>query len=98
MDHTERSSTDRAAAVVRAVLGQQFPGLRLVAVEIEEGRDAGGDPVLDVAVVYEPDGREPDVSRVVGFVRHLRPALSQIGEERFPVVSYIPADEFADTA
>ena len=98
MDHTERSTTDGAATVVRAVLRQQFPDLRLVAVEIEEGHDAGGDPVLDIMVVYEPDGGGLDVSRVVAFVRHLRPELSQIGEDRFPVMSYIPADEYAESA
>ena len=98
MGHTERSSTDGAARVVRAVLTQQFPGLSLVSVEIEEGHDAGGEPVLDIMVVYEPGGRELDVSRVVGLVRHLRPELSQIGEDRFPVMSYIPADEYAETA
>ena len=91
-------ATDRAAGIVREVLRQQFEDLRLVSVEVEEGHDAGGDPVLDVTVVYQPDERELDVSKVVGFVRHLRPALSEIGEDRFPVVSYIPADEYAESA
>ena len=98
MAEIERASTERVARIVREVLRQQFDGLRLVSVEVEEGRDAGGDPVLEVIVVYEPGDRALDVARVVGFVRHLRPALAEIGEERFPVVSYIPADEFAETA
>ena len=91
-------ATDRAAGIVREVLRQQFDDLRLVSVEVEEGHDAGGDPVLDVIVVYEADERELDVSKVVGFVRHLRPALWKIGEDRFPVVSYVPADEYAESA
>ena len=98
MVEREENSLAGVARVVGAVLRQQFPGLQLVSVEVGEGHDAGGDPVLDVAVVYEPDGRELDVARVVAFVRHLRPELSQIGEDRFPVVSYIPADEYAETA
>lgn len=92
------SSKDRAARIVRQVLAEQFADLHLVAVEIEEGYDAGGDPVLDVVVVYEPGDGELDISTVLGFVRHLRPALSEVGEERFPVMSYIPVDEHAATA
>ena len=98
MVDTERSATDRAAGVVREVLMEQFDGLHLVSVEVEEGYDAGGDPVLDIVVVYEPGGRKLDVSKVVSFVRHLRPALSEIGEERFPMMSYVPADEYAESA
>ncbi|MDE0059293.1 MAG: hypothetical protein OXI22_02935 [Defluviicoccus sp.] len=98
MVEREGNSLAGVARVVGAVLRQQFPDLQLVSVEVEEGHDAGGDPVLDVAVVYEPDGRELDVSKVVAFVRHLRPELSDIGEDRFPMVSYIPADEYADSA
>lgn len=98
MVDTERSSTDRAAEVVREVLMEQFDGLQLVSVEVTEGYDAGDDPVLDIVVVYEPDGRKLDVSKVVAFVRHLRPALSEIGEERFPMMSYVPADEYAESA
>lgn len=98
MVEREGNSLAGVARVVGAVLRQQFPDLQLVSVEVEEGHDAGGEPVLDVAVVYEPDDRGLDVGRVVAFVRHLRPELSQIGEDRFPVVSYIPADEYAETA
>ena len=98
MVDTERSATDRAAGVVREVLMEQFDGLHPVSVEVAEGYDPDGDPVLDIVVVYEPGGRKLDVSKVVAFVRHLRPALSEIGEERFPMMSYVPADEYAESA
>ena len=98
MVDTERSATDRAAGVVREVLMEQFDGLHPVSVEAAEGYDPDGDPVLDIVVIYEPGGRKLDVSKVVAFVRHLRPALSEIGEERFPMMSYVPADEYAESA
>ena len=98
MVDTERSATDRAAEVIREVLKEQFGGLHLVSVEVEEGHDADGDPVLDVLVVYGTSSRKLDISKVVSFVRHLRPALSEIGEERFPMMSYVPADEYAESA
>ena len=98
MVDAQRDVSDRVAGVVREVLNRQFDDPRLVAVEIEEGYDAGGDPVLDVVVVYEPDEAGLDISTVVGFVRHSRPALPEIGEARFPVVSYVPADEYAASA
>lgn len=98
MVDADRSAMDRAAAVVRDVLRRQFDELRVARIAVEEGYDADGDPVLDIAVVYEPDGGKPDIAKVVGFVRHLRPELSQIGENRFPVISYIPVDEYAETA
>ncbi len=94
----ERSATEGVAGVVRKILKEQLDGLRLVSVEVGEGYDAGGDPVLDVVVVYDPEGPDPDISKVVSFVRHLRPALSEIGEERFPVMSYVPSDEHVATA
>ena len=98
MVDTERSGTDRVAEVVRKLLMEQFDDLHLVSVEVGEGYDAGGDPVLDIFVVYDPERPDPDISKVVSFVRHLRPALSEIGEERFPVMSYVPADEYVATA
>ena len=98
MVDTERSATDRVAEVVRKILMEQFDDLRLVSVEVGEGYDAGDDPVLDVVVIYDAEGPDPDISKVVEFIRHLRPALSEIGEERFPVMSHGPADEYVATA
>ena len=98
MVDTERGATKGVAGVVRKILMEQFDDLHLVSVEVGEGYDAGGDPVLDILVVYEPGDRELDISKVVSFVRHLRPALSEIGEERFPMMSYVPADEYAESA
>ena len=70
----------------------------MVSVHVKEEYDADGDPVLHVIVVYEPDDEGLDPATLSGLVRHLRPALSERGEYRFPVMSFVAAEEYAATA
>lgn len=98
MVDTERRGTEGVAEVVQKILMEPFDDPHPISVQVGESYDAGGDPVLDIVVVYESDDRELDISKVVSFVRQQRPALSEIGEERFPMMSYVPADEYAESA
>ena len=79
---------------VEAQLGREH----VVSVKVEEDQDLDGDLVLHVTVVLQGDRNELDPSRLSGLLRHLRPALSKGGEGRFPVLSFVAAEDFAEFA
>ena len=65
---------------------------------VEEDQDLDGDLVLHVTVVLKTGRNELDPSRLSGLLRHLRPALSKGGEGRFPVMSFVAAEDCAEVA
>ena len=95
-DH-ERKTLDQIRKIVSDTLEGRLEQVHMVSVEVEEEYDADGDPVLHVFVVYETEQKELDGSKLSGLVRHLRPALSEYGEDRFPVMSFIAAEEYTAT-
>lgn len=98
MADAERKATDLVREVVSDTLKSRLDRVRAVAVEVVEEYDGDGDPVLHVTVVYESGESELDGAELSGLVRHLRPALSERGEYRFPVMSFVAAEERAATA
>ena len=84
--------------IIKKQLRDQLGAVRIISVNVEEENDPDGDPVLHVIVVYETEDRELDPSRLSGLLRHLRPALSEHGEDRFPVMSFIDREDYAATA
>lgn len=97
MADQERKAFDRVREIVSDTLEGRLEELHVISVEVEEAYDADGDPILHVSVVYETEQKELDGWKLSGFVRHLRPALSECGEDRFPVMSFIAAEEYAAT-
>lgn len=84
--------------IIERQLRDQLEAVRIISVKVEEENDPDGDPVLHVIVVYETKDRELDPSRMSGLLRLLRPALSEHGEDRFPVMSFIAQEDYAATA
>lgn len=75
--------------VVNEVIADRFAGSRIVSVDVQPDCDADGDPILRVRVVYDPDAGKLDVGRMSGLLRHLLSRLDELGESKFPVVSFI---------
>ncbi len=98
MADAEEKAMDLVHRIVSDTLESRLDRVRMVAVEVEEEHDADGEPVLHVTVVYKSDESELDGATLSGLVRHLRPALSEYGEYRFPVMSFVAAEERAATA
>lgn len=98
MVNTENKRQDQTLNAIETVLMRQFDRLGLVSVDAKGAFDHDGDPILRVIVVYEADKTSLEPSRLSGLVRHLRPALAEHGEDRFPVVSFIDAEESAEAA
>lgn len=86
---------ERLEAVLRDVLDKQFSGVIFDSVRIREGTDHDDDAVLYVRVVFRSD-KPLDVNARVGFVRHLRPHLRGLGEDRFPIMSFVSSDDYPE--
>ena len=86
---------DRVEGIVREVLREQFRGVAFDAVRIREGVDHDDDAVLYVRAVFRSD-KPLDVGARVGFVRHLRPHLRRLGEDRFPIMSFVSRDDLSE--
>ena len=97
MADTEKNGLEQVRKIVSDTLERQLRQVHMVSVDVEEEYDADGDPILHVFVVYETEQKELDGSNLSALVRHLRPALSECGEDRFPVMSFIAAEEYAAT-
>ena len=84
--------------VIEGLLKSYLDPVHMVSVEVREEIDPDGDQVLHVIVVYETNDIELDPSRISGFLRRLRPVLSEGGENRFPVMSFIAQEDYAGAA
>lgn len=69
---------------IKAIVGEQMGPFGLRDVTVAPGEDHDGDPILEVAVEYDPRGRPIDTRIVAGLVTKLRDRLWEMGEPRFP--------------
>ena len=86
---------EKLETVLREVLSEQFSGVVFDSVRIREGTDHDDDAVLYVRAVFRSD-KPLDVNARVGFVRHLRPHLRGLGEDRFPIMSFVSRKDLAE--
>lgn len=86
---------DRLEGIVKNVLEEQFGGVVFDVIRIREGIDHDDDAVLYVRVVFRSDA-PLDVNARVGFVRHLRPHFRRLGEDRFPIMSFVSSKDHAE--
>lgn len=82
-----------AEAIVEKTFRDRFPGAIVSRVIVQPRVDDDGDRVLDVFIVFDERGPPLDRARLVGFVRHLRSRLLEVGREEFPIPSFIPRNE-----
>ncbi|MDE0521499.1 MAG: hypothetical protein OXH79_06045 [Boseongicola sp.] len=85
-------------AIVKPVLEEQLAPAQIVNLSVTEDEDADGEPILDIAVVFEAEDDRLDPNQVVGLIRHLRGPLIEIGSDRFPILSFMTPEEAADAA
>lgn len=70
-------------------------------VSVSANRDDDGftdDDTLWVTVVVENELPDSDFSGEIELVRHLRPRLDQVGENGFPVISFLSRSEAEEAA
>lgn len=78
---------------VENVLKQQFKNVQIVHIEVREASDFEDEDAFYVTVVFKSDG-PLDSKATTGLVRHLRPKLHEIQEDRFPIISFVSRDDW----
>ncbi|HET7413546.1 MAG TPA: hypothetical protein VFJ18_12890 [Pararhizobium sp.] len=77
------------AEIVSDTLRADFDKARILDVRVFSDEDSDGDDVLRIEVVFEGAQKDVDARKLSGAIRHVRPKLSHIGEEAFPLFSFI---------
>lgn len=73
---------------VRGTLLTELTTVSVVDLEVQEDVDHDGDPILRIRVTFRNDGGKLEATKVKGLIRHLRSALAEANEARFPVISF----------
>lgn len=81
---------------VKQVVQRQLAPAKVVDLTAVEAKDADGDPILRMVVVFEAEGDRLDPDKVLGPVRHLRQSLKEHLTDRFPILSFMTTKEAAD--
>ena len=79
--------------IVRAVLKEIFGDARIRDVYVASAYDGDGDEILHVKVVFDGTEEQFDARKASSVVRHMRPRLATIGEQAFPIISYVSSAE-----
>ena len=79
--------------VITQTLKEEFEQIEICDLHVVEDVDADGDLVLRVQVVFNAERKKLDTTKRLGLLRHLRPKLAEIGQDVFPVFSFIAASE-----
>lgn len=80
---------EKIAKVVKDTLAADFDKVKILEVKVRDELDSDGEKILRVYVIFEGAAKDIDAGRLSGVVRQVRPALSKIGEEAFPLFSFI---------
>ena len=80
---------DALEELVAQMVQERLGDTKVVSVRIVEETTLQEDAVLHVYVVYEQHRKKLDAAKLSGLLRSLRPALHDMGEARFPVLSFI---------
>jgi hypothetical protein len=83
-------STEEIGEVVKDTLRTDFDGIEIVDVRVAREEDSDGDEILRIDVVFEGSRNARHLSAAV---RHVRPKLIAIGEQAFPLFSFITAKD-----
>jgi hypothetical protein len=83
----------KAENIIKKVLEQEFKNVEIISIELREASEFEDNDNFYVTVVFKSNG-PLDSKTATGFVRHLRPKLHEIKEDRFPVVSFVSRDDW----
>ena len=82
-----------AKEIIQAVLKEIFGDALIGEVYVAPGYDKDGDEIQRVKVLFDDTEEQFDARKAVSVVRHMRPRLAEIGEQAFPIISYVSSDE-----
>jgi hypothetical protein len=79
---------------IESVVREQLRGVRIDAVHVTPDVDQDGERLLRVKVVFDSKARGLDPRKTSGLVRHMRPRIAELGEQAFPILSFISKAEY----
>jgi hypothetical protein len=91
-------NTQVLAKDVREVLDRVVAPARLVRLTVAEEVDSDGEPILGVRAVYDPADPTPGSDAMFSATGLVRARLAALGERRFPLISFISAEDDAGLA
>lgn len=80
---------DKISKMVAETLRADFDNVRIMEVRVVGDIDFNEEDVLRIEVVFQGQRKDVDVKKISGAVRHVRPKLRKMGEQAFPLFSFI---------
>ena len=84
-----KSKIDATHDIVLRSLKEDFENVEILDVKVDGDIDFDGDEVLRITVIFQGTPKDLSASSVSGVTRHVRPKLTEIGVEAFPIFSFI---------
>lgn len=88
-----RSTRDeQAEAIARAAVLRLFDAEAINSVEVRPAEDSAGEPALSVTIFFREPRRRTSGSRLLDTIAEIATALREIGDFRFPYVTFLAPD------
>lgn len=84
--------------VIEAVLREQFRDVTIETIKVERDTDEDGDDILRVQVIFNGQSKGVDAHKAASLLRYMRPKIAKIGEDAFPIVSFIAKSEWKNNS
>ena len=88
---------NKVTEIIKDTIGSDFSNIEIIDIKVNTDVDFDGDDILRIEVVFKGSPKTVDTSQLSGMVRHIRPKLSDIGAEAFPILSFISDKDIKGT-
>jgi len=85
---------DQIKKVVKKTLTKPLGKVSITKIDVVDGVDADGDDILRISVIYDGGPEDLNPEKLLGITRILRDELDTIGEQAYPLVSFISKTEY----
>jgi hypothetical protein len=84
-----KPSDAKVADVVFTTLKDDFAKLHIIEVKVLDRTKYEDDDIVKIEIIFDGKPSDLDARKVSGAVRQVRPRLTEIGEEAFPLFSFV---------
>lgn len=85
--------SDELVTLIRGLLAERLGEAVVKDVRVRRDQDADGDDILRVTVLVELNGDRVPAEQTRGLIRVARAGLADLGEEAFPIFSFMTPTE-----
>lgn len=83
-------------SLILDIAREHFKDTEIESVDVQEDYDHEGEKIMLVNILYSDENGRIDPALRVGFVRHLRPKLVEIGVHYFPYTEYMTKQDLKE--